>query len=242
MSARDRFGCISEIDLDDPASWEGRIFLTFDIDWANDDVFADTIDLVEPTGLKATWFVTHETPLIERLRANPNFEIGIHPNFNFLLSGDGRNGADAGEVIDRLLALVPEARSVRSHALVQGTPLIKLFIDRGLTHDSNDFIPETTGLEVRPWPWFGLVKAPYFWEDGIYCANEASSPVAELLARPGLRIFDFHPIHVFLNSESMDRYNAARPDFRDAARLLTRRNEGGTGARTLLRELLEAGA
>ena len=26
----------------------------------------------------------------------------------------------------------------------------------------------------------------------------------------GLKVFDFHPIHIFLNSENMERYNSAR--------------------------------
>src|SRR5688572_22770431 len=95
MAPPERFGRISEIRPDDEASWRDRIFLTIDIDWASDEVIADTAALVEEAGVAATWFVTHDTPQIGRLRANPLFELGIHPNFNFLLDGDGRNGADA---------------------------------------------------------------------------------------------------------------------------------------------------
>lgn len=71
------FGNIGEIDLENPSSYQ-KIFLTFDIDWASDEVLEYCIDIIEKANVKATWFVTHETPLLERLRANPNFELGIH--------------------------------------------------------------------------------------------------------------------------------------------------------------------
>ena len=89
------FRTISSIQVDNASSWEDSIFLTFDIDWVHDSLLAETIDLVEQARVKATWFVTHDTPLLDRLRANQKFELGIHPNFNFLLEGDVRNGRNA---------------------------------------------------------------------------------------------------------------------------------------------------
>jgi len=73
----------------------------------------------------ATWFVTHDTPLISRLRTNSKFELGIHPNFDFLIQGEPRNGGNAQEVVARLLEIVPEAKSVRSHSMTQSSRLLK---------------------------------------------------------------------------------------------------------------------
>ncbi|TSE31339.1 hypothetical protein LCC91_03300 [Tepidimonas taiwanensis] len=70
---------ISEIKPDDPSAWEDRLFLTIDIDWVHDTVLADMIDLLDRFDVHATWFVTHDTPLLERLRDNPRYELGIHP-------------------------------------------------------------------------------------------------------------------------------------------------------------------
>ena len=81
------FKLLSSIDVDRTQSWGQSIFLTLDIDWAHDEVLNDTIDLLESSGIKATWFATHDTKVLERLRVNQNFEIGIHPNFNPLLDG-----------------------------------------------------------------------------------------------------------------------------------------------------------
>jgi hypothetical protein len=242
MASPDRFALISDIKVDEPDSWLGKIFLTLDLDWAADAVIEDTIDIVEAAGAAATWFVTHDTPVLERLRSNPRFELGIHPNFNFLLLGDGRNGADSAEVVDRLLAIVPEAKAVRSHSVTQSSQILDLFVERGLTHDCNHFIPEESGITLQPWRyWGGMVKVPYFWEDDVYCLSDRRSPIAEVAARDGLRVFDFHPIHIFLNTEDMRRYDDARPHLADIGALLDRRAMDCLGARQLLAELLELG-
>lgn len=221
--------------------WE--IFLTYDIDWACDEVLADTIDIVEEADVCATWFVTHYTPLLKRLRENPKFELGIHPNFNNILAGrpDQNNGKNAEETVDNLLSLVPEAKSVRSHSMTQSSALLQLFLDKGLTHDCNHFIPHQAGMELRPWYlWNGLIKVPYFWEDDasvIYGENLAE--IAKLTHHKGLKVFDFHPIHVFLNTERMERYEESRPYHRSPEELLKYRNDETPGARTALKALLE---
>ena len=217
---------ISEIQVDSQADWSANSYLTIDIDWAHDDILADTIDLVEEFNVPATWFVTHDTPLLQRLRGNPDFELGIHPNFNFLFDGDCRVGRDAAEVIGRLLAIVPEAKSVRSHSTTQSSGLLDLFKRCGLTHECNSFIPVQSGIELKPWRlWTGLTRVPYFWEDDVACLYGASDakPMSELVNWPGIRVFDFHPIHVFLNTESMIRYEQTRGLHQSPRELLVHR-------------------
>jgi hypothetical protein len=238
------FSTVSAVKPDDPASWDGRAFLTFDIDWAHDGVLETAIALVERADLHATWFVTHDTPLLARLRENPKFELGLHPNFlPLLMRGDPANGATAEEVLDRLLAIVPEAKSVRSHSLVQSGRLLELFRDKGITHEASAFLPEASGMTLRPWiDWFGVVRVPYFWEDDFWCGFGRTGNPAELLTGPGIRGFDFHPIHVFLNTDSLSRYESARADFRDPDRLRAHVNGDSMGVGDVLRQLLGLGA
>ncbi len=82
------FEKISIINPEDPNSYNGKIFLTFDIDWAINDVLMSTIDIIEKYNIKATFFVTHRTELLERMDKNKNIELAIHPNFNYLTNGD----------------------------------------------------------------------------------------------------------------------------------------------------------
>ncbi|PIE65033.1 MAG: hypothetical protein CSA26_05145 [Desulfobacterales bacterium] len=222
--------------------YSDSIFLTFDLDWVCDDILADTISIVERADVEATWFITHYTPLLARLRENPKFELGIHPNFNNILAGspDSVNGEKAEDTVDKLLALVPEARSVRSHSMTQSSSLLTLFAEKGLSHDCNHFIPHQAELNLRPWlVWNGLIKVPCFWEDDIAALyGEDFLEVGELIHREGVKVFDFHPIHVFLNTEDMMRYENSRDYHRYPEKLVGYQNRGN-GSRTALMRLLE---
>lgn len=232
---------LSSIQVGAEADWSGAPYLSIDIDWAHDDVLADTIDLVEEYRVPVTWFVTHDTPLLARLRSHPDFELGIHPNFNFLLSGDGRAGRDAIEVVDRMMAIVPEAKSVRSHSTTQNSGLLDLFARRGLTHECNTFIPIQSGMALKPWRlWNELTRVPYCWEDDVVCLYGPESghwPMNRLIGVEGIKVFDFHPVHIFLNTEHMDRYEMTRAWHRAPQELRAHRYVG-EGTRTRFLEFL----
>jgi hypothetical protein len=231
---------ISNIRADAETSWAQAPYLTLDIDWAHDEILAEAIALVEAHRVPATWFVTHDTPLLARLRSNPDFELGIHPNFNFLLNGDGRAGRDAADVLDRLLAIVPEAQCVRSHSTTQSSGLLDLFRRRGLTHECNSFIPVQSGIELKPWRlWSGMTCVPYSWEDDVAClyGPDGDWPMRRLLGLRGIKVFDFHPVHIFLNTEHMDRYEKTRAWHKSPQELLAHRYEG-EGTRTRFLEYL----
>ena len=234
-----RFEVISSIQVASENSWIDKMFLTFDIDWAHDDILGYTLDLVENRNLAATWFMTHETPLLDRLRANASFELGIHPNFNYLLQNDTRNGRSATLVAQKLLDIVPEAKSVRSHSLLQSGPLLEMFEQMGLTHECNYFIPWNSDINLRPWiPSHSIItRVPHFWEDDVACLDGEHHSITELSNSLGLKVFDFHPIHVFLNTESLDRYELTRPFHNNPKELIKHRYDG-YGTRNRLLDLL----
>ena len=233
-----QFSLIRNIDVDREQTWKNDVFLTFDIDWASDSILNHCIDIVEKAEVHATWFVTHETPVLGRLRENPKFDLGIHPNFNFLLNGQSSEQPNAEKIVDEILRIVPEAKTVRSHSMTQSTGLLKLFHDKGMTHDCNHFIPYQSGMDIKPWAlWTGLTKVPYFWEDDLECVYGHQRPVLDLMNMPGLKVFDFHPIHVFLNTEDLDRYERTR-DIHHHPDLANHVNQGDIGARASLESFL----
>lgn len=233
------FKLISDIDVNRTESWQNSCFLTIDVDWASDDVLLDTINIIEASDVPATWFITHDTVLLKRLSANPKFELGIHPNFNYLLCGESTNGRNAEEVLDRILTIVPNAQSVRSHSMTQSAILQDIFHKKGLLFDLNCFIPEQSYLSLKPWKlWNNLTIVPYFWEDNLACMYSQNSPIEQLTQREGLKVFDFHPIHIFLNTENLERYEKARPFQRSAKDLAQFKNTQRAGTRTALEYLL----
>ena len=221
--------------------YEDSIYITIDIDWACDEVLEYTIDFLEQNKMKATFFVTHDTPLLKRLRESPLFELGIHPNFQYLLNGTSEY-RDMQEALNAILETVPEAKSVRCHCLVQSSPLLDLFWQTGIRYDVNLFLPWSSGMPLKPLPhWNSLVRVPFFWEDDVQCIQgTAKGWDAEALLRlKGLKVFNFHPIHLFLNTECIKRYEKAKECQSDFERLgqFRFRSEGQVGAFAILRNI-----
>jgi hypothetical protein len=128
--------------------------------------------------------------------------------------------------------------------MTQSSRLLDLFISCELTHDVNHFIPQNAGIELKPWLWWNrLCKVPYFWEDDLHVLQDAigitqTDPAVLATTAGGLKVFDFHPIHVFLNTESLDRYERTRHLHHNPKELTKHRYEG-YGTRNRLIELLE---
>jgi hypothetical protein len=204
-----------------------RACLTFDIDWAHDAVIADAIALVTGRGLRATWFVTHATEAVAPLRETALHDLGLHPNFNPLLEG---KGTDARKIMAALGALAPGARAVRSHSLVSSSWLSLLFKELGFTHESNTLIPQIDGATRHAWrDWTGLVQVPIRWEDDIRLVCEALGDPVDLLGSGRIVTYDFHPIHIYLNTVTLEDYESARPHMQSPERLVARRRPAGSG-------------
>ena len=102
------------------------------------------------------------------------------------------------------------------------------------------FESEQSNIILQPWKlWNGLLKVPHFWEDDAVCIYRNNTSITELLHRNGLKVFDFHPIHVFLNTESLSRYDETRQWHKSTSKLINHRYSGH-GTRSKLLQLLEA--
>jgi len=234
------FKTIGNIDIYDESSWRDAVFVTIDVDWASDSVLAYLLDLIETADLPCTIFITHETSLISRMRDMNNIELGIHPNFNPLLTGDNRYGKTVYEIVDYYKRIVPEAISARSHSITQGSLIYDAFIKAGIQFDCNTFIPAHSNIELKPWKEdFELYKIPHFWADDFQISLNQQFNIETYLNANGLKVFDFHPIHIFLNSERMERYNKSRPFLQDYKKLKGFINADSYGIGDFFRELID---
>ena len=231
------FSKISSIVPNDLESWQKKIFLTFDLDWAHEEVISDTIDLINQSGVSSTWFVTHKSSEIERLNRKADVELGIHPNFSISSRESQDNFAKPDEVLSNLLNIVPNAKSVRSHSLFHSERLVDDFNEFGLSHISNCFIPFGSGLDIRPFSiWEDMVMVPHCWQDNVALRMNLPFPNKSELLKSHF-VFNFHPIHIFLNTEKIERYESTRPFHQNPDKLISRRFNG-VGTRTLLIDLL----
>ena len=114
----------------------------------------------------------------------------------------------------------------------------------GLTVDASLFLPGQTAVQPFRFEWDGhaLLRVPFHWEDD----HEMASAAPRWKAAPGKHsgvIFNFHPIHVFLNSSDMSAYGGLKARFgrvteidRESAEAVVN-NGAGTG--TFFMELVE---
>lgn len=235
------FGWISEIDVESKASWVDRLFLTFDIDWASDEVVSYLINLLHEYGVKATFFATHVSDILTDLIGDDHFEVGLHPNYNFLLNGDARYGKTIEEVLDYYCDIVPTAKVIRSHSLSQGPLFLNSYLARGFTHESNLYLPVQSNISAKPFQYgFGdITRVPLvFSDDEAINRNWDMSP-DEILSSDTLKVVDFHPIHVFLNTKNSSQYMAAKSDMQSFERLSKHRLTNTYGSEVYLRELIE---
>lgn len=180
--------------------------LSIDVDWAPDFVIETISSELRQYGIKATWFVTHDSPALHRvLRGTDLFEIGIHPNFGLQSS----HGETPDQILTFMRTLVPDAVSMRTHQFHQSSRLLALaHATYGIAIDSSLLLPEVAHL--RPFTLYlepsktPLVRVPVFWEDDVEMYNPAKSWSMDASKHflPGLKVYTFHPMHVYLNNDS----------------------------------------
>ena len=200
--------------------------------------------LLMKAGAKATWFVTHDSPATRRLTdAQDLFELGIHPNF----AVGSTHGDTPSDVLESCLNLAPCATVMRTHGLLQSTSLLNLAVSYGVRTDSSIFLPHATKIEPVEYWWSGrkLTRIPYVWEDDF--EMHRPTPVWSISAlRPtvGPRIFDFHPVHVWLNAATDEPYRQLKERSKSLNEVTLAQSKDlqcrGSGPGSMFRELLDA--
>ncbi|MBM4433538.1 MAG: hypothetical protein FJ028_00205 [Chloroflexi bacterium] len=139
---------------------------------------------------------------MERLRAVDDFELGIHQNF----AASSTHGSDFAAVLARCMDLVPGATTMRTHRLFQMTPLFDVLLEQTpIRADLSLYLHRAPGLTPVTFRSAGraLHRFPTYWQDDQAMLEEAPCwDAATLLAPRGLKILNFHPMHVLLNSSS----------------------------------------
>jgi hypothetical protein len=231
------FGKIADINPAFPETWQGKKFLTFDLDWAIDPVIDYTIDYLIDKKIQATFFITHFSPSVKKIIETSHFEIGIHPNFNYIL--DSSQSSNYKDAIDRILDITGPVKVARSHSLTQSSHIIEYFLQKGITHDCNLFIPSESQIDIKPWHhWNNIIRVPHFWEDDVNFISKKQIDPISIFSNDFLCVFDFHPIHVFLNTQSSQHYLEAKKDMHNLQHLKTQINTKTTGVRNFLFNLL----
>ena len=199
-----------------------KFCITIDIDWASDFMIDSVASQLIKKNLRCTWFITHLSPAVERLKECELFELGIHPNF----LPNSSHGQVEDEVIKHCLSMVPDAKCVRMHALVQSSLLLKkLREEYGILIDASLYIP----LPQLPEPYTicfshnkkGILRIPFVWEDDLECySSEKSWDLSSSKYNFGkLNVLNFHPMYIYLNADNMWGYEKIKRHLGDSNKL-----------------------
>lgn len=218
------------------------VCITCDVEWAHPEVLNHFLRLLEERNICATLFCTH--PGIDA----PRHELALHPNFS--LSGDTVRALRPSlatltddeflrHVVETAGAWYPDAVGVRGHRQYFDSALLPLYQKAGLRYDSSCFLPYASHLAPSMKP-YGILELPiYFIDHSDLSDHRTGFEVAGLnLARPGIKVLDFHPNLVYLNASDLAHYTATKPFYHDPERLLAARHPG-RGVGTLFVDLLD---
>jgi len=179
------------------------IILTFDTDWVPQCLLERTLAVLEDANAKATIFCTGAYDL----GTSGLFEAGLHPNF---LPGSTQ-GETPEETLRWLLSIYPDAVGSRSHKYCWYSEIRGLLTSHGLLYDCSLLLIQQRCLQV--YDHLGLRRVATWWSDNVHLHRAAHSHrfAPEGVDSPGLKVLDFHPIHVALNTPNLEWYrNAVR--------------------------------
>ena len=214
-----------------------NIYMTFDMDWACDDVLQYFYEEICRLQIRGTLNVTNDSRVLNEIRKDGRPELGIHPNFNNLLYNKSEN-ENIDAIIKGLKEIVPEAVTERSHSLVTGSQVNKCLYENGILYESNFFYELSDNIKMNYYEdYMGLKHIPFFFEDDFYLMNKNRKNISDYF-QGDLLVFNFHPIHLFLNTENVKRYENAKKYYHKYSQLKTCRNMLGWGIRSCFEELV----
>jgi len=219
-----------------------KIYLTFDMDWVNDDVLKYFYEQIYRADIQSgVLYVTNYSKFLEDIRKDGWLELGIHPNFNWLLCGEEKHGS-IDTIITELKGIVPEAVTARSHSLVTGTQINQCFYEHGIKYVSNYLYEPSGHMRIQCFKdYLGLIHVPFFFEDDIYLMNKVRLSVYDYLEKYDVPlVFNFHPIHLFLNTENRRRYESSKEYYKNYPILKNYRNTMTFGIEDFFRQLVRA--
>jgi hypothetical protein len=212
------------------------ISISFDTDHMSEDRMKEFLVRCQFPG-EATYFCTQPYRSLELTKS----ELAPHPYL--------------GKSSDWLLELrgkrteFPQAEGWRSHSCVFSHIIAEWLAFNGYVYASTHDAFGETGLKPCLGMW-GIWQIPIYYMDNLDFSQSRFWPsgnravlskevISRALSQPGSYVFDFHPIHLLLNTPDPATYMAARSRFL-AGEDLRKLRHPGRGADTFFCDLIEA--
>lgn len=205
------------------------IALTATTEWSPSPVIEDTLDLFKEVNIPATFFSTHD----DGLDLGSNFERALHPNF--------KKNKDDEVILDEISSVYDNAIGVRSHSLHIYTGLREFYKEQDIRYESNYLMYGEENIDPF-WMYDGVVQFPIKFMDDMWLRRGSKqTDIQNILDGDGLKILAFHPVHIFINSPTIDYYESNKEHYNDAEQLRNNRY-GGEGVRDVFKKILKESA
>ncbi len=179
--------------------------ITFDTDWCPDFMIEPVCDILESFNVKSTWFITNNSKILDKKKDNRLYEIGIHPNFN---TGSS-HGSSYDEIMTNVIKFTENPVSSRSHYLFMNKEVEEKLKKNGIKYEGSSLM----NLEenIRPDERNELTIVPIYWMDDLALQGKSALTIKDMkLDSKGLKVFDFHPVYIYLNSKDKKTYEIIR--------------------------------
>jgi hypothetical protein len=199
--------------------------ITCDIDWASDEIVNYFLSIMRRFNIRTTMFCTH------KMNMDGDHELAVHPNYE--------SGESYDKNLGELIRLFPDAKGVRNHCMYFSGKILPVLGRYNIQYMSNCTMYKQP--MIRPYPVSkDILQLPiYCNDDTLLYFDDSFRLNYKSIAQPGLKIFGFHPIHVFLNTDSIKLYEDAKIYYHQMDKLKRCRNNDGEGVETFLTELLQ---
>ena len=204
--------------------------ITIDADWASNELIQDTVNLLNERKLQTTFFITNK---INFSNLN-NHELAIHPNFETL--------GEEEIVFKNIINLLPEnkTKGCRSHKLLNSSTIFQLYKKFGIEYDSNYYIPSSNHSQPFLIDWADVVEIPFYFADDAYYETKKNFTLSDIdTSDNGVKVFLFHPFHIFMNTSSVDDYIKHKNFYHDFEYLEKNKNTQKNGIRNMFISLLD---
>jgi hypothetical protein len=212
------------------------VVFTADQDWAPEWTCTNFVHDLARFDLQCHLFRTSESPSLDQAFSEKLITQGWHPNFMM----NSTHGDSITEVIETMKLLVPESRTVRAHSYFESSETWKHLFEANQVVESHGPTIRSEGLMPIQLA-SNMIRIPVFFEDDVLLRDDPialkSIDLLRKIVTPGLKVFDFHPVHLGINSRSLEHYNSSRPHLQDENFFKESRNS--RGVRTLFIEVID---
>ena len=203
--------------------------ITIDTEWVPQVMLDDVAEILNNYGVKATFFVTNVYDF-SKLKGH---ELAIHPNFE--------KNSNLNEILQKTISYLPSktTKGTRSHKKYQTSDLITAYHNFGIEYDSNHFLPNYE----KPLPFFhdhsSILEIPFIFMDYQFSTFPNFDLDKINLNDSGVKVFDFHPSHVYMNTHSLDEYEKIKQNYHDVDYLNSVKNYEKPGNRNVFFKILD---